>query len=219
MTAARNRKGFTLVELVAAVTVTALLAGATVTVVRSTAAARRVADKRLDTRRQAILAADTIASAIRNAWMPGIDATKLLGLDDLVDGMPSDRLRLFVASDRAVRAGTPEADVMEVEFRLVEGDGKRPAGVWERIDPTRNEGNEEGGVAFVVAENVIALDISYHDGQQWHGDWPDSRSDAPLAIRIEVAVEDPDGRAQGSPEICAGRRIIALDARRNRATQ
>jgi type II secretory pathway pseudopilin PulG len=200
--------GFTLVELVAAVVITALVAGTTVTIVRGTAFARRVASDRLGTRREAIAATDAIASAVSNAWGASSDRTRLVGIDDTAGDVPADTLRLFVATDATVREGAPESDVMAVEFRLAGGEAGRPPALWKRIDPTLNEEPDEGGVAYIVAENVISLDIHYHDGVEWRDDWPESAGEPPMAVRIRTAAVDPELGAGAAPIVWTAERIV-----------
>ena len=63
-----------------------------------------------------------------------------------------------------------------------------------RTDPTRNDDPDEGGVVELIAENVLGLNFSYHDGIAWRLDWPETAKSWPLAVRIELAVfskQDP----------------------------
>ena len=41
-----------------------------------------------------------------------------------------------------------------------------------RTDPLPRDDIERGGVIDLVAENVLALDFTYFDGEYWTEDWP-----------------------------------------------
>lgn len=187
MTFRRCQSGFTLVELIVATTLTVMVTGSTVAILRSASAAKRRADIQLDAQQQARAAAQAIATALANAERyPGKD-TIFEGLDDFIDEIPVDRIRLSTISRKTIRAGQPESDVKQCEFFLVQPPEKPLYVLMRRTDPTRNEEPDEGGVLEVIAENVVGLNFRYHDGIDWRDDWP-RRSTRPLAVRIELAV-------------------------------
>jgi len=193
--APRPGYGFTLVELVAAATLTVLVTGSTVAILRSTAGARQRVDRQMALQQEARVAVNTIATALRNAHRTG-GQTVLEGTDDWLDERPADRVRFFTVSRRTVREGRPESDVRECEFALREPtDGSLPA-LMRRTDPTRNEAPDVGGVVELVAENVLGLDLAYHDGVEWRQEWAEKTKGWPTAIRIRVAVLAEFGRSK-----------------------
>ena len=192
MSSKQQSAGFTLVELVVATTLTVLVAGSTVAILRSTSVACERADKQLELQQQARAGVLAIATALRNAQREGGDEARLTGLDDWIDDRrrerPADRVRFFTISGKTIRWGQPESDVKECEFFLKEPiDGKLPA-LMRRTDSTRNEKPDGGGVVELVAENVLGLNLEYHDGVDWCEDWPEDTRGWPVAVRIELAV-------------------------------
>ena len=191
MISRQQSDGFTLVELIVATTLTVLVAGSTVAILRSTSAACERADKQLELQQQARAGVLAIATALRNAARQVDKDTGLEGVDDWMGEkgeMPADRVRLFSVSEKDIRSGQPESDVKEFEFVLSRPtDGTLPA-LMRRSDPTRNERPDEGGVVELVAENVLGLNLAYHDGRDWREDWPEDARGWPVAIRIELAV-------------------------------
>ena len=182
--------GFTLAELIVATTVTVLVAGSTVAILRSSASARQRVDRQAALQQEARVAVNVIATTLRNASRAG-DQVRLEGACDLLDEMPADRLRVFTISNKTIRPGQPESDVKECEFFVKEPEETdEPAVLMQRIDPTWNKEPDEGGVVQPLAWNVLALQFSYHDGLQWRDDWPARMKSWPLAVRIRLAIRD-----------------------------
>jgi len=119
-------RAFTLVELIVATTVTVLVAGSTVGILRAVVAARQRTDRQTALQREARAAVETIAVALRNAYRDSRDKPLLEGTDAWRGRMPNDRIRFFTVSPLHVRAGRPESDVKECEFRLSRPDRDAP---------------------------------------------------------------------------------------------
>lgn len=188
MTPKRQPSGLTLVELIVAITLTTLIAGSTVGILRSTAAARERAQSQLSVQQQARAAVGAIATALANAdRYSGRDAV-FEGIDDWLGDMPADRIRFFSISKKTVRWGQPESDLKEYDFYLAQPPDKDWPVLMRRTDPTRNEIPDEGGVVECIGENILGLNLLYHDGIGWNEDWPQDSRGWPLAVRIELAV-------------------------------
>ena len=207
--APRRPRGFTLIELMVAGMIAALIIGAAWSITGQVASARQ----RLDLRSAHFAAADAALHAVesalrqtfRNPNPEASPAITFVGLDDVYDGRPADRLRFWRVSDERVRDGYPESDVHEVEFYLEPIDDESPyPALLRRTDPTRNELPDEGGVVELIAENVIAMDLTYFDGEVWTDDWPDYLETWPQIVRLRLSVAfdlevDPDLPAAARP--------------------
>ena len=174
-----------------ATTVTVLVTGSTVAIIRSSASARQRVDRQAVLQQEARVAVNVIATTLRNASRGAGDQVRLEGASDFLDELPADRLRVFTISNKTIRPGQPESDVKECEFFVKEPeDPEGSAVLMQRIDPTWNKEPDEGGVLQPLAWNVLALQFSYHDGLQWLDDWPAKMKSLPLAIRIRLAIRD-----------------------------
>jgi type II secretion system protein J len=210
--------GFTLAELIVAATLTALIGGATVGIVRSTAGSRALADREWALQQEARVAADAIATALRNVWYDGGQRYRLIGADAWQDGRPADALRLFVTTRRTIRPRLPESDVMECEFRLAGPGDPAPGTLLQRIDPTLNEEPDGGGVVYRLAQNVVALEIQYYDGTAWRDDWPEELTVLPLAVRVSVTVAAPaEAKTSQAPALWSAVRLVAMPSGRQPA--
>jgi len=202
-----NGRGFTLAELIVASTATVLVCGATVGILRSVTAVRERTTRQMSIQQETRAAVGAIVTALRNVHRVPDEQTRLMGADDVLGEdqippawpddilYPADRLRLFTVTKRATRPGEPESNVKECEFFLATPDPERPPMLMQRIDPTRNPRPDGGGVVLPIAEGVMGLDIAYHDGEQWLGEWTEENGPFPLAVRIRVILTaDPEGR-------------------------
>jgi len=187
----RTHHGFTLVELVAALSVTVLVVGSTAVILRTVTAARGRVDKQMAAQQEARAAINAVVTALRNAQRPAPDQRPLLdGADDWRGDEPADRIRFFTISHRTVRHEQPESDLRQVEFALMESDDPDAAGakLMRRTDPTLNAEPDGGGIIERIAENVVSFDIRYHNGIDWQDDWPERQNGWPKAIRVRLSI-------------------------------
>ena len=179
-------------ELIVATTLTVLVAGSTVAILRSTSAACQRADKQLELQQQARAGVLAVATALRNAARQIDKEMALEGIDDWLGQrgreVPADRILFFTVSHKTIRHSQPESDVKECEFFLSELPDRTWPVLMRRSDPTRNEQPDDGGVVELVAENVLGLNLTYHDGIEWRDAWPKDRGGWPVAVRIELTV-------------------------------
>ncbi len=202
-------RGMTLVELIVAMALTTLVAGSTAGILHSTAAVKERAQKQLGVQQQARAAVLAISTALANVdRYPSRDAM-FEGIDDWFGEMPADRIRFFTVSKRQIRWGQPESDIKECEFFLTEPTEQALPVLMRRTDPTRNEIPDEGGVLECIAENVLGLNLLYHDGIGWVEDWPLGTRGQPMAVRIELAVLSKDKR----PKIWTISRMVSFPHR------
>ncbi len=189
---ARGQRGFTLVELMVATTVTVMVAGSTVGILRSMAAARKRVNRQMTLQAETRSAINTIAAALHNAYRSGGEQAVLEGADDWYGEIPADRITLFTISRRTIRPGEPESDVKECQFVLTPPTDRAPPALIRRTDPTRNDPPDGGGIVELIAENVLGMDIAYHDGEVWLDEWTEEMRGWPVAVRIRLAIVDVD---------------------------
>ncbi|MBN1943104.1 MAG: hypothetical protein JW849_07395 [Phycisphaerae bacterium] len=196
MTKRTRQRAFTLVELLLAVMVTVMIAVSTVAMLRSTDQTRRRVERQTGLQQETRAAIETMSTALRNACR-GEDKNKTFeGLDAESDALPADRVKFLTITPLAVRRDQPESDVKECEFFLQSGGADRPPMLMRRLDPTRNEEPDGGGVVQCIAENIAAMELAYFDGRTWRPEWSSETDGWPTAIRISLLAVDPrDARA------------------------
>ena len=184
----------TLVEMTVAAALTALLAGSTVTLLRSMTATRTRIDRQAALQQEARAALRAITTTLRNAYRTTGDEWDIEGLPSRTAGQHADRVRLFAVSRRTLRTEQGESDVRECEFFLARASQETLPVLVRRMDPTRNPTPDTGGVAERLAGNVVALAFAYHDGQAWRGYWKSADRVWPKAISVKLIVADPADR-------------------------
>lgn len=191
LTPSRRQHGFTLVETIVAAALTALLAGATVTMLRTMTATRTRVDRQAALQQEARSALRAITIPLRNAYRTSGDDWEIEGIPGSAGGQHhADRLRLFAVSRRTLRTEQGESDVRECEFFLARTSQEALPVLVRRMDPTRNPPPDGGGIAERIAGNVVALAFTYHDGQTWRGYWKSADRAWPKAISVRLVVAD-----------------------------
>ncbi len=208
-----RRRGFTLIELIAASVIAAVLAGA------ATMSIRRLADSRdRSAQRQAamesvhsitrIIARD-MANIVRDTTL--IDT--IVRIDDTTGSSPEqrDELLLFARSMRPVRpeqaedGGYRESGNHEIHYRL-KSDPQVRGVLWRRSDPIVDENYEGGGVAVPLGTHIVSLDFEAFNGTAWEAAWDSDKDGLPHALRVTCRGIVPQTGA-----LVVARATVALD--------
>lgn len=185
----RRTAGFTLVELLVAMAMFALLAGAAISVfsagTRSGAKSRRY--KEMIARGQ--MALDSVCADIRAAVAQ--DRNTMTGLDAQYDGRDCDTLDCVIARRNPDRREPDEGGRSEVGYSINNDPSVGPVGLLRREDRTPDEDLLEGGKAALIAPFVSELNLEFYNGIEWAAGW--SGSGFPKAVRIQVVALDEAG--------------------------
>jgi type II secretion system protein J len=221
--ARRHRRGFTLVELILAGAIAALVLITVVTTLSQVGRARTISRARL----QAHLRADAALNAVRR------DLTSVLRDADLFharvllyDGstvamVGGDRLdfardEILVFNGRLEPLGeidyNGEGGEYETQYRIDEDNFG--LALWQRRDAVPDEWPDGGGIATPIAEGLVALEIRAYDGQEWYEEWDSDLDGLPWGFQISVtAIGTDDGSlAEADPSTMATLRThVAVD--------
>jgi type II secretion system protein J len=219
----RGRRGFTLVELILAGAIAALVLITVVTTLSQVGRARTISRARL----LAHLRADAALDAIRR------DLTSVLRDADLfharvllIDGstigvvgrdrMDFSRDEVLVFNGRLEPLGeidyNGEGGEYETQYRIDEDDFG--VALWQRRDAVPDEWPDGGGVATPIAEGLVALEIRAYDGQEWYDEWDSDLDGLPWGFQISVtAIGTDDGSldAANAGSMATLRTHVAVD--------
>ncbi|MBL8761783.1 MAG: hypothetical protein JNL50_10820 [Phycisphaerae bacterium] len=205
---ASTTRAFTIVELVVALLVGVIVAGATTTALTQFSRGKARATARQEAFARAEAAASLIATDIIEAARDQDPTfTRLAIADGGEFGQGARDSILILARSMRIQArdpGLPSGGEGEVQYRV--DAAAQGAALWRRTDAPADEFLDAGGVARPVVPGVLELSIEADDGTQWSGAWDSDADGVPYAVRITVLATSDDKTAQAK-----ARRTVALD--------
>lgn len=196
---AKREGGFTLLEIILAVALCALVMGLVYGIVLSTIqAAERVDELTAGSEiGPAILA--LIREDVAAAFLPGKDQ------DYFVGQSKNGRDRFdFISSSAVFAAETAGAEpaihsVNEMGYQVKEAPGGGGLVLYRRVDPFIDAEPLRGGRLTAVVDNVLSFKVSYWDGKDWQPTWIASKMEdkLPMSVRIELKIRVTDRTAEG----------------------
>lgn len=206
-------RGFTLVELLVASIIGALVIGATYGALSQVIRGRDGAAARQQAFSRASLAAELIARDLEGALRDAdLRFAKVAIQNAGTTVEPRDELVLFTAHMHPARPWTEQAEGPEREshFRIMPSGLTAPGSVatslWRRVDPVCDETPDGGGLAAPLVDGVVSLAAEAADSEQWYEDWDSDIDGLPHAVRFTVVATDDSGRYRA-----AARRTVAID--------
>lgn len=213
---ASRRYGFTLIELILAGAIAALVLVTVVVTLSQIGRARSVSRGRLLSNLRATTALEEIrrdlSSLIRDA---DLFHARILLLSDSATVMVDGR-RMDVARDEILVFNTRLEPLGEIDYNGEGGEYETQyridldqfgAALWQRRDAVPDEYPDGGGVATPIAEGVIGLEILAYDGQEWFDEWDSDIDGYPWGFQITVTAV---GTEEGEIEAIDGRMITTL---------
>lgn len=205
---ASTTRGFTIVELIVALLVGVIVAGATTTALTQFSRGKARATARQEAFARAEAAASLIANDIIEAARDQDPTfTRLSIIDGGELGQDArDSILILVRSMRvqARDPSLPSGGEGEVQYRLDASAGG--VALWRRTDAPADEFLDAGGMARPVVPGVVELSIEADDGTQWATSWESDADGVPYAVRITVVATSDDKSVQAK-----ARRTVALD--------
>jgi type II secretion system protein J len=215
----RARRGFTLIELVVAGTVAALVLGAVTFSLSQVGRARLIATERTEAFQRAGTALESIRRDVA-AVMRDEDlflCRFLLTTDEpSVRNGGNDRseLLLFSESMRSIQPIEYQGEGREYETHYRIEDDELGAALWRRRDAVPDEVPDGGGMAEPIADGVVGLLVEASDGLgSWRPEWDSDIDGIPMLVRITVtAVGTPVGQdaTRDTTEVTL-RTMVAID--------
>jgi general secretion pathway protein J len=186
---AHEQAGFTLVEILLALFMFSIIAGAIFAsfsaVVDGVERGRvngefyRIGRTALQRMAQEVGAALTFADDPR---------TTMRGENGSADKQPRDRITFVTIPYRRFPATLPANELCDVSYYIEQNAQGTPA-LFRTEDCTLDEERQEGGVPVELTDAVVGLDITYFDAEGAHDDWPSNREETgPLPCRVRLAL-------------------------------
>lgn len=212
-----HRRGFTIVELMLAGVIAAMVLGALTISMSQIIQSKNISHERLDAHVRADLALRNLRrDLISTLRRDDLFFTRLLIKDDAlntpVGELDRDQLLVFNHRLRASREIDYNGEGVEYETAYrIDNDEWGPV-LWQRRDALPDQYPNAGGVVSPIAEGVVSLSLEAWDGDQWLEDWDSDFDGLPQAIRVTIQAS---GHLAGTSEfdapIATLRTIVPLD--------
>ncbi len=210
------RRGFTLIELVIAGMLAALILAAVTFSLSQLGRARNMARDRVEAYQRAATAIDAIRT----------DVVSLIRSDDLFDcrfllqlgntrarSYDRSELLVFNSSLRPIREVEYQGEGLEYETAYRVEDDELGSALWRRRDPVPDEHPDGGGIAEPVADGVVGVRIEASDGLgSWREEWDSDYDGLPTMVRITVTASGAEVGTEptdSTPEVTL-RTVVAL---------
>jgi prepilin-type N-terminal cleavage/methylation domain-containing protein len=195
----RMARGFTLIEMMLAVAILAIIMAMMASSFHAVAASKMHAEGRMWADRAGRSIIWELTSEIRGAVQtPAAQSHVMLhGVDQFIAGSAANSISvstLDAAHRRAITGFSPE-DI--VTYSLSQNPSHRG---WMILQRTQQNGLATGGTPtpVILADNVLSLRMRYFDGNQWGDTWNSDilspGSQLPIAVSINLDLAAPNGR-------------------------
>ena len=186
-----NRRGFTLIELIIAGVMAAIVLGGITTALSQLGSTKSISRQRLEAYSRCDTALRTLRRDIITTLRRGdLFETRLLITNSThrFQGhiLDEDELLVFDGTLRANKEIDFNGEGMEYEtqFRIEPNDVS--SALWKRRDAILDDNPIGGGMATPIADGIIALQFEAFDGYSWFSQWDSDESGIPQALRVSV---------------------------------
>jgi len=179
-----NCRGFTLIEILVAITVASLLLLAVYGAFGPLSRARDQVEKSEVTYHQARVLFDRLGRELRSLPLKNLTGERLLSGGTDERGRPY----LELVSSAATPLGGVPGGIARISYRLAEDpDGEKGEQVLFRNEQPRQE-TLEAGIGSRMISGVKSFQPRFYDGAIWYDSWPSGNLDIPLAVEINLVL-------------------------------
>ena len=187
------KRGFTIIELVVAIMIAAIISGAVASSLSQLGRARNISRIRMTASRRASDALESIRRDVQSTVRSDdLFDTRLRLAPEVVRSpvgeVDRDQLLLFNTRLRPIRRidYSGEGDEYETQYRIEE-DRDGPV-LWRRRDAVPDEFEDAGGIAESIGDGVIGVRFEAFDGQSWVQERDSDVDGLPISIRATVTA-------------------------------
>jgi len=188
--ARRQSRGFTLLEMIVATGMTAVLAGSFYATLHTAFKARRSVTTALEPVRKVELAMELLREDLQSAMVPrGLLAGPLLGEDGVDDsGRADDSLSVHCAVGGAGRSGWP-GDIRMVELCCETLEGANQKCLVRYLTVNLLAPQAEDPAYEIICRGIHSFDVRYFDGVDWQQSWDSVGQGDVLPLAVEVTIQ------------------------------
>ena len=194
-----SNRAFTIIELVVAIVVSAIVITTVATALSRISRTRDVARTRLEAATRANSAIDAIRRDLASLVRDGDLFFSRVRISDATDftrygALDRDEILVFNNRLRPMQRDAYAGEGGEYESQYRIEDDAEGSVLWLRRDAVPDENPDGGGMAIPSIEGIVGLRIEAYDGEAWYSDWDSDLYGLPWALRVTVTAtgESPD---------------------------
>lgn len=211
------KRGFTLIEVLLALTITAVIIGFIYSSFWVTVKSYNALREKEGLYRSARVIMDKISSQLQSAYLDSvpqikssnfIPVTAFIGVDDTINGLPADKIIFSSLSGGLRIVGgeniKPWGQSVELSYYAdVDADNPEQLDLFCRYDFTLDRDPTSGGITFPVLFNIKGINFRYYDSftHQWFDNW-DTRNEGsyylPKLVEVTLYLAE---EGQEQPEV------------------
>jgi len=191
-------RGFTLIEVMIAVTLLALISAIIFAVVFGAAKRSRFLDLELSLQTETSLILSLVAEDLRGAFSLEGAVPFFVGEDRYFGDIPGDQVDFLTSSVLPADPGLSLGSGGEVGYLVSGGDDKRFS-LLRREEAPLSAPFEEGGQEWEVTDRLASFELAYYDGEEWFDEWDSTietgvgSGKLPKMVRITLSLKE-DGQ-------------------------
>lgn len=205
----RNNKGFTLIEVLLAIFIFAIVISLIFTAYTGSIRIMNETDNEAGNSRQASIAlermTEDLESISRSAWIKPVGtgesapSGRFLGENVEIDGQSADRIRFLSKARVVFDDQQPEAGVVEISYYLKKADEQQVGLVLYRSEtPVLETSPAEGTGGLDLCRDLRSIKITYlNENGETVEEWDSASSETnnllPRAVTITLSFKDPSG--------------------------
>ncbi|GEN08764.1 type II secretion system protein J (GspJ) [Myxococcus fulvus] len=202
----RRARGFTLMEVMVAVAITALMGTVVAMAFQTGLTAKETVEADADRYRQLRVAMNRMSRELGSAYVSDrFDLKRFRDQQDRPSNFvgESDRLLFTTFAHQRLYTDVKESDQAVVEYFVDASDDKTARGrqdLKRRVNPNVDDRMDRGGTTDVLLEGVKKLEFEYWNSErkEWDDEWdtrrPEQKSILPTRVRVTVTAVDETGK-------------------------
>lgn len=188
-----SNRAFTIIELVVAIVVSAIVITTVATALSRISRTRDVARTRLEAATRANSAIDAIRRDLASLVRDGDLFFSRVRISDATDftrygALDRDEILVFNNRLRPMQRDAYAGEGGEYESQYRIEDDAEGSVLWLRRDAVPDENPDGGGMAIPSIEGIVGLRIEAYDGEAWYSDWDSDLYGLPWALRVTVTA-------------------------------
>ncbi len=185
----KNRqKAFTLVELLLAATITAMVLGSAFASMSVVLRAYKELGGKTNMAETARLILDRMRTDLEATFLsPHEDVTRFVGYDQMTGELDTDSLTFISSVNNPAETGAGACDIAEIQYYIDLDETTPERWLLRRMDYTIDTDPFSGGELALLGPRVVSLELQYFDGEAWWPEW-DSSSAIPIAVNISIGL-------------------------------